>query len=42
MLAMLEGLTAANPKLGASFQDWRLQVDDLLVGTVKDDLDTER
>jgi hypothetical protein len=42
LLAMLESLKAANPKLAESFQDWRLQVDDLLAGTVKDDLDTER
>ena len=42
LLAMVESLTAANPKLGERFQDWRQQIDDLLVGTIKDDLDTER
>ena len=42
LLAMIESLTAANPKLGERFQDWRQQVDDLLAGTIKDDLDTER
>jgi hypothetical protein len=40
LLAMVESLTAANPKLGERFQDWRQQIDDLLVGTIKDDLDT--
>ena len=42
LLAMLESLTAANPKLGERFEDWRLQVDDLLAATVKDDLNTEK
>ncbi len=42
LLAMVESLTAANPKLGERFQDWRQQVDDLLAGTIRDDLDTER
>ena len=42
LLAMIESLTAANPKLGERFQHWRQQVDDLLAGTIKDDLDTER
>ena len=32
LLAMVESLTAANPKLGERFQDWRQQVDDLLAG----------
>ncbi len=42
LLAIVDSLTAANPKLGSRFQDWRQRVHDLLAGPVKDDLPTEK
>lgn len=42
LLAIVDSLTAANSKLGSRFQDWRQRVHELLAGTIKDDLPTEK
>lgn len=42
LLATAETLTAANAKLGATLDEWRQRVNDLLAGPIADDLATER
>lgn len=41
LLAMADELVTAQPKLGEALHDWRQRVDDLLAGSMVDDLTTE-